>query len=173
MGLHGSLVSMGIPAQRAEKPDGPPCGHSMGNASPWIHYKDHAASNSRMHFLWPLYTHSSTLRFSKEKRAEQRKYQTPHLHRKDFLISFNRVYNYIALTEKWIVNAIYITNLFNISLQKLEFCVIYKSYVRIVIMSHESNPLISTPMLVVVLPCYVFAWHIITSCHNMQCILLY
>jgi len=31
-------------AQGAEKLDGPPCGHSMGNATPRIHYGDHAVS---------------------------------------------------------------------------------------------------------------------------------
>lgn len=46
MGLHGSLVPTEIPAQGAEKPDGPPCGHSMGNASPWIHYEERATSKS-------------------------------------------------------------------------------------------------------------------------------
>lgn len=41
-------------AQGAEKLDGPPCGHSMGNATPRIHYKDHRTSR----FLRPPMTSS-------------------------------------------------------------------------------------------------------------------
>lgn len=52
MGPHGSLVSTEIPTEGGtEKLDGPPCGHSMGNVTPWTIIGYDTELEYRIHFL--------------------------------------------------------------------------------------------------------------------------
>lgn len=50
-GPHGSLVRIQVPDQEGtEKFDGPPCGHSMGNATPWIPLEKRCRLEYRIRF---------------------------------------------------------------------------------------------------------------------------